>query len=169
MSTTDASTNSEEFLHSEENVNVEIVDFVHVILSCLEDGSDSPLISPCRCTGSVKYVHQTCLQKWIKGNDIKSCELCKYEFKMHTKLKPFSKVSLTLVTPCTVHMVASKISQLNHSPKLVSSLSQSFDTATQRISGCVEFVQRFYWRFELAATVNCLNSKVPLSIHEVSK
>ncbi|XP_064636819.1 E3 ubiquitin-protein ligase MARCHF8-like isoform X2 [Lineus longissimus] len=52
---------------------------------------DLPLISPCMCAGSLKYVHQACLQQWIKSADTKSCELCKYGFMMKTKVKPFRK------------------------------------------------------------------------------
>ena len=51
-----------------------------------------PLISPCFCAGSLKYVHQACLQQWIKSSDTKCCELCKFEFIMNTKVKPFTKV-----------------------------------------------------------------------------
>ncbi|KAK2717905.1 E3 ubiquitin-protein ligase MARCHF8-like [Artemia franciscana] len=54
-----------------------------------EGESDSPLISPCLCTGSLLYVHQGCLQKWVKASDAKVCELCKYPFRMQTKVKPF--------------------------------------------------------------------------------
>jgi RING-variant domain len=35
---------------------------------CLNDISfdeNSPLISPCKCSGSVKYIHLECLKKWI--------------------------------------------------------------------------------------------------------
>ena len=53
-----------------------------------------PLISPCVCAGSLKYVHQACLQQWIKSADTKSCELCKYNFQMTTRIKPFRKVRM---------------------------------------------------------------------------
>ncbi|EDO37870.1 predicted protein, partial [Nematostella vectensis] len=52
---------------------------------------DQPLISPCHCSGSLQYVHQTCLQRWIKSSDTKKCELCNYEFIMEAKMKPFRK------------------------------------------------------------------------------
>lgn len=52
----------------------------------------SPLIAPCLCMGTMKFVHQACLQKWIKSSDKSSCELCKYVYKMSTKVKPFNKV-----------------------------------------------------------------------------
>lgn len=54
---------------------------------------DQPLISPCMCAGSLQYVHQSCLQRWIKSSDTKKCELCKYEFRMESKMKPITKVS----------------------------------------------------------------------------
>ena len=44
------------------------------------------LIAPCYCSGSLKYVHQECLQRWIKSSDIKRCELCKYPFAMQAKV-----------------------------------------------------------------------------------
>ncbi|KAM8858378.1 E3 ubiquitin-protein ligase MARCHF8 isoform 2-T3 [Spinachia spinachia] len=56
-----------------------------------EGDEESPLITPCHCTGSLRFVHQACLQQWIKSSDTRCCELCKYEFIMETKLKPLRK------------------------------------------------------------------------------
>nr|XP_020457195.1 E3 ubiquitin-protein ligase MARCH8 isoform X1 [Monopterus albus] len=56
-----------------------------------EGDDESPLITPCHCTGSLCFVHQACLQQWIKSSDTRCCELCKYEFIMETKLKPLRK------------------------------------------------------------------------------
>ncbi|GBN23062.1 E3 ubiquitin-protein ligase MARCH8 [Araneus ventricosus] len=56
-----------------------------------EGDADLPLISPCFCAGSLRYVHQSCLQQWIKSSDTRCCELCKFQFIMHTKIKPFRK------------------------------------------------------------------------------
>ncbi|XP_020350974.1 E3 ubiquitin-protein ligase MARCH8-like isoform X2 [Oncorhynchus kisutch] len=56
-----------------------------------EGDDDSPLITPCNCTGSLRFVHQACLQQWIKSSDTRCCELCKYQFIMETKLKPLRK------------------------------------------------------------------------------
>lgn len=55
---------------------------------------EQPLISPCLCAGSLQYVHQSCLQRWIKSSDTKKCELCKYEFIMESKMKPITKVRM---------------------------------------------------------------------------
>ncbi|KAM9677955.1 E3 ubiquitin-protein ligase MARCHF1 isoform 3-T3 [Trichechus inunguis] len=56
-----------------------------------EGDEESPLITPCRCTGTLRFVHQSCLHQWIKSSDTRCCELCKYDFVMETKLKPLRK------------------------------------------------------------------------------
>ena len=50
---------------------------------CHCDGSkEAPLYHPCKCSGSIRYVHQDCLLQWLKhkGGDEKRCELCGSEF-----------------------------------------------------------------------------------------
>ena len=58
-----------------------------------EGTADEPLISPCSCLGTMQYLHQSCLQRWIKSAGVKSCELCKFEFIMHAEIKPFTQVT----------------------------------------------------------------------------
>lgn len=53
-----------------------------------EESSEDYLISPCHCIGTLRHVHQACLQQWLKSNGMKSCELCKFEFIMQTKFRP---------------------------------------------------------------------------------
>ncbi|CAF0932298.1 unnamed protein product [Rotaria sordida] len=56
-----------------------------------EGTKDEPLVSPCLCLGTMQYLHQSCLQRWIKSSGLKSCELCKFEFIMHSEIKPFKQ------------------------------------------------------------------------------
>ncbi|CAH1795241.1 unnamed protein product [Owenia fusiformis] len=61
---------------------------------------EQPLITPCVCVGSLKFVHQACLQQWVKSADTKSCELCKFNFIMTTQIKPlkeWQKLEMTTV------------------------------------------------------------------------
>mmetsp|Transcript_4925 Transcript_4925/g.7419 ORF Transcript_4925/g.7419 Transcript_4925/m.7419 type:complete len:187 (+) Transcript_4925:57-617(+) len=61
---------------------------------CLSEGGE--MIAPCKCTGSIKYVHYKCLQRWLqeknrqrfrqvlsnsnsKGTGL-FCEICKFEY-----------------------------------------------------------------------------------------
>lgn len=50
------------------------------------------LISPCLCTGSVKFVHHSCLMSWLQRAVMSKCELCLYPLAVKRKRKPFSKV-----------------------------------------------------------------------------
>ncbi|EDO43593.1 predicted protein [Nematostella vectensis] len=53
------------------------------------------LIAPCRCCGSAKYVHQSCLLMWFDRKQDKTCELCLYKVEMKPKgLKPPTKWKL---------------------------------------------------------------------------
>ncbi|KAJ2965164.1 hypothetical protein NQ176_g10754 [Zarea fungicola] len=44
-----------------------------------------PLFYPCKCSGSIKFVHQECLMEWLSHSHKKYCELCKTSFRF-TKL-----------------------------------------------------------------------------------
>ncbi|XP_077156082.1 E3 ubiquitin-protein ligase MARCHF1 isoform X2 [Paroedura picta] len=80
-----------------------------------EGDDENPLITPCRCTGTLRFVHQACLHQWIKSSDTRCCELCKYDFIMETKLKPlrkWEKLQMTtserrkIVCSVTFHIIA---------------------------------------------------------------
>uniref|UniRef100_K7G0F7 RING-type E3 ubiquitin transferase n=1 Tax=Pelodiscus sinensis TaxID=13735 RepID=K7G0F7_PELSI len=53
------------------------------------------LIEPCKCTGSLQYVHQECMKKWLQSKinsgssleAVTTCELCKE--KLHLNLEDF--------------------------------------------------------------------------------
>jgi len=74
---------------------------------CLYGGSskENPLITPCYCSGTMKYIHLGCLRGWIKSGlsvmqtenstsyfwKTAECEICKYALpmKFHAHGKPF--------------------------------------------------------------------------------
>ena len=47
---------------------------------CLERGGQ-PLIVPCECSGTCKYVHRDCLEHWILARGSLTCEVCKAPYK----------------------------------------------------------------------------------------
>lgn len=61
------------------------------ICHCVTEETET-LISPCDCKGSMKWVHQACLQRWVKSSDTKKCELCGFSYNMISSVKPFSQV-----------------------------------------------------------------------------
>ncbi|KAJ5103072.1 hypothetical protein N7532_003601 [Penicillium argentinense] len=49
---------------------------------CHGEGTDEePLFYPCKCSGSIKFVHQTCLVEWLAHSQKKHCELCRKQFQ----------------------------------------------------------------------------------------
>ncbi|XP_051234579.1 E3 ubiquitin-protein ligase MARCH7 isoform X2 [Dicentrarchus labrax] len=56
-----------------------------------EESSTNPLIQPCRCTGSLQYVHQDCIKRWLRSKigsgtnleAITTCELCKEKLRLN--------------------------------------------------------------------------------------
>lgn len=48
---------------------------------CLTEDNFSDMVSPCKCTGSTKYVHRTCLLMWFDHkNGEYRCEICGVEY-----------------------------------------------------------------------------------------
>lgn len=51
---------------------------------CLEPGATpkNPLITPCPCNGSVRYVHWSCLKRWVRldAANARACTICRQPF-----------------------------------------------------------------------------------------
>ncbi|KAL0955165.1 hypothetical protein HGRIS_004073 [Hohenbuehelia grisea] len=43
-----------------------------------EDGQ--PLFHPCKCSGTIRYIHQDCLTTWLAHSKKKSCDVCKHPY-----------------------------------------------------------------------------------------
>ncbi|ETS76792.1 hypothetical protein PFICI_12179 [Pestalotiopsis fici W106-1] len=64
---------------------------------CRGEGTSSePLFYPCKCSGSIKYVHQDCLMEWLSHSQKKHCELCKTPFRFTKLYSPSMPKSLPL-------------------------------------------------------------------------
>lgn len=61
---------------------------------CRSDESDGPLFYPCACKGSIRYVHDKCLQTWISHSKSTSCEVCKCTYKFAPRMSLLFSVSL---------------------------------------------------------------------------
>jgi hypothetical protein len=49
------------------------------------DPEDEPMCTPCKCSGSIAHVHQTCLEQWLVHQGVfnsgeAKCELCHFQF-----------------------------------------------------------------------------------------
>ena len=58
---------------------------------------EGDLIRPCKCTGTVKHAHQSCILNWVSKSGHQSCEICKFKFRTQKQsVKCFWKVSYSV-------------------------------------------------------------------------
>ncbi|KAG7006224.1 ERAD-associated E3 ubiquitin-protein ligase doa10 [Physcia stellaris] len=81
---------------------------------CRGEGSkEEPLFYPCKCSGSIKFVHQNCLMEWLSHSQKKHCELCKTPFrftKLYSPHMPNSVPLLVFIRQAIVHAYKSILS-----------------------------------------------------------
>ncbi|ORY29145.1 hypothetical protein BCR39DRAFT_532887 [Naematelia encephala] len=46
----------------------------------VEGDDDDPLIYPCKCSGSVRYVHPSCFKSWLAHSQKQRCEICGHPY-----------------------------------------------------------------------------------------
>ena len=100
---------------------------------CFEiDSVDNPLISPCLCSGTSKYVHVNCLKQWINTTDNiiakKQCMECKSDYNItilnnheYSNLLIYTSTSIKInyilfffsMTPFTIFLIDDYITKIN--------------------------------------------------------
>lgn len=63
-----------------------------------QSGGEEALISPCKCSGSAKWVHESCIVKWFQISETSSCELCAHDVSIKKRTKPLHQVSVTIMS-----------------------------------------------------------------------
>ncbi|PIL24929.1 hypothetical protein GSI_12816 [Ganoderma sinense ZZ0214-1] len=52
---------------------------------------EQPLFYPCKCSGTIRYIHQDCLTEWLAHSKKKTCDVCKHPYsftKVYSKDMP---------------------------------------------------------------------------------
>lgn len=71
---------------------------------CLEEDKVYNLISPCKCSGSLKYVHLKCLEKYHEKRYLEKCEICRDSFDYSSKIIKKKFTSLFIIyTVCVLN------------------------------------------------------------------
>ncbi|XP_071389970.1 E3 ubiquitin-protein ligase MARCHF4-like [Centroberyx affinis] len=81
---------------------------------CFQGPEQGELLSPCRCSGSVRCSHEPCLIKWISERGAWSCELCYYKYhviSISTK-NPLQWQSISLTVIEKVQIAAAVLGSL---------------------------------------------------------
>lgn len=63
----------------------------HTCRICRGEASETqPLLHPCRCRGSIKYIHQDCLLEWLRhlNKSTKQCDICHTPYRFRTIYDP---------------------------------------------------------------------------------
>jgi hypothetical protein len=120
---------------------------------CLNDDFEpaNPLINPCKCSGTMKYIHMDRLKQWIKTKiefkqsvrltifKIKpiDCELCKFEIpgikyliKIH--LKSTMKCSVYLIWKC-LRILISSLLRISGKKGLIDDIFMSFQFMIKKV------------------------------------
>lgn len=89
------------------------------------------LISPCKCKGSLQYVHIGCLNQWrhsnVRAEASYRCEVCKYEYRFYrTRIAKIFSSSFTLHF-LTLTLLLSIIYLISYIVKLILHNNVSYD------------------------------------------
>lgn len=57
---------------------------------------ENPLRHPCKCKGSVKWIHEECLGEWLKHSRKYECELCGYKYAFRKEYTNDAPENLTV-------------------------------------------------------------------------
>ncbi|KAF9893385.1 hypothetical protein FE257_011817 [Aspergillus nanangensis] len=83
---------------------------------CRGEGTpEEQLFYPCKCSGSIKFVHQACLVEWLSHSQKKHCELCKTPFhftKLYDPNMPRSLPTPLFVKQLLIHSFRSLVTWL---------------------------------------------------------
>ncbi|KAG8172894.1 hypothetical protein JTE90_010261 [Oedothorax gibbosus] len=56
---------------------------------CYNGPSRERLLKPCKCKGTIKNVHRSCLERWLESTSTDTCELCNHRFATKRSHKSF--------------------------------------------------------------------------------
>jgi len=71
---------------------------------CLGDSTEGRFISPCKCKGTIRYVHAHCLEQWrlssVNPRSYWECDQCKYKYSFQRTL-----MANLLRNQCFIHLL----------------------------------------------------------------
>ncbi|VDO51773.1 unnamed protein product [Brugia timori] len=69
-----------------------MTDHSKVCRYCLSDDETSEWLAPCKCIGTMKWVHLSCFEQWLSFAPYAmkySCAICSYVYRRQWKLKSY--------------------------------------------------------------------------------
>jgi len=72
-------------------------DEAHLCRVCMDGEESGPLLYPCKCKGSMRYVHEDCLMQWLSLSKKRSCEVCSATFEFRSEYIQGAPLRLTRI------------------------------------------------------------------------
>uniref|UniRef100_A0A0E0QJG3 RING-CH-type domain-containing protein n=1 Tax=Oryza rufipogon TaxID=4529 RepID=A0A0E0QJG3_ORYRU len=91
---------------------------------CQEEDNISNLESPCACTGSLKYAHRACVQRWCDEKGDLTCEICHEPYK-HGGGWTITGTAFDLRDPRIIAMAQNHIMEADYDDYSVSNASSA--------------------------------------------
>ncbi|KAI8609753.1 hypothetical protein BC830DRAFT_1173287 [Chytriomyces sp. MP71] len=68
---------------------------IHTCRVCRGVGTeDNLLFYPCRCSGTIRFVHQECLANWVRHSGKHECDICGYRYLFEKVYNPDAPISM---------------------------------------------------------------------------
>ncbi|KAF9460561.1 hypothetical protein BDZ94DRAFT_1197761 [Collybia nuda] len=64
---------------------------------------EQPLFHPCKCSGTIRYIHQDCLTTWLAHSKKKTCDVCKHPYSFTKGMEFISELAVMLKVSTTVY------------------------------------------------------------------
>lgn len=154
------------------------------------------LVSPCRCKGSIMYIHQTCLSKWLKekypkevrgllmshGNNVTGmqCELCKYEFRLNSKYLRPSQIlkklqssrqiyNVLINIPIIIFLIYKSSNLLRHLLLFLYSLTLKNNKPHDILSKLLRFINLYFTFLTKLLPISLILTVLPIFIQSTIK
>lgn len=117
-----------------------------------EATASQPLLHPCKCRGSIKYIHEECLFEWLKHSNksTEKCDICNTPYKFKTIYDPAMPLRIPIL------LVWSKFIQIISST-VVKTLSITLYII------CILFQVPLYWKFTGRIYTWAIDGTLPVS------
>ncbi|KAJ3678166.1 hypothetical protein LUZ60_001969 [Juncus effusus] len=78
---------------------------------CQEEGEEGDMESPCACSGTLKFAHRKCIQKWCNKKGNITCEICNQVYSPNYSIPP---VRTTCSDMIAIDIRQSWLPQMDH-------------------------------------------------------
>ena len=109
----------------------------------LEGSPEDPLLHPCKCSGSIRFIHEPCLKQWLTVSKRQHCEVTLLAFRESRSLfgKFFISYRIAPVNSCLAWLCGALHSSRSSTSRGTTHPA-AFAWSHHKISACVQLPDR---------------------------